>query len=45
VVMKIAHRVIVRDYGAKIAEGSGSSGEAAEVIEAYLGPKYKELTQ
>jgi ABC-type branched-subunit amino acid transport system ATPase component len=45
VVMKIADRVIVIDHGTLIAEGKPEEVvHLPEVIEAYLGPKYKELS-
>ncbi|HEU4729450.1 MAG TPA: ABC transporter ATP-binding protein [Kofleriaceae bacterium] len=43
VVMKIAQRVVVLDHGALIAEGKPADVvRRREVIEAYLGAKYKE---
>jgi ABC-type branched-subunit amino acid transport system ATPase component len=46
VVMKIAHRTVVLDYGAKIAEGKPEEVvKNPAVIQAYLGAKYREIVQ
>lgn len=44
VVMKIAVRIFVLDHGVMIAEGQPQDVvHRPEVVEAYLGPKYKEI--